>query len=230
MQGITNKEFLALQKDYLDTRTERSFSALYRVILAYCNYAVYCKIKKQRQVLSGYDIDRLANDAATQFAEMYLKHKDWKCAYFKTRINRDIANVLYQKRPNHLRGINPDRAYYQNTEPLHEMASEGETVEPSDDVARNREVMKAAYFSETETDYIKAIESIKGMHYVKRNIKELRDIYKLTRGPYGKKKSGDRKGGTVRKDPAGTQGMVQESLQGNGAVIGRDTCNAPVLV
>lgn len=219
MQAITNKQFLALQKDYLETRTEKAFSALYRLILAYCLYAVDCKLRKARKYKRD-DAERIANDSATQFSEMYLKDPAWKCRYFKTRINVDIASVMYQKRPNHLRGICPDRYFYQNNIPLARVTSEPGAVImqekcsaiETDDVIQNRDVMKAVYFAKNRKAFIEEVERIEGMSYVKRNIHALLEVYRLTRGPYGKTQRGNTKSRSISKDTRRLEQMVQGAL------------------
>lgn len=200
-------EFLILQADYLSARNDGAFNRLYRYVLDYCIYAITCKLRKAK-AYTVESVERYSMDAASQFLEMYLNHPDWKCEHFKARVNLDIKNVLYAKRPNHLRGISPDRFYYLNTEPLEMFHVKQEDDKIAESVETDREIMKTVYFAKTIKQYLQDVANIKGIPYVRRNISKLLDIYRTTRGPYGTEKGTNRESNAVRKDTQRIKDLV----------------------
>lgn len=90
---IDQKRARLLQDIYNISKSNQVLGLLHQEITQIAQSILWLKIKKSGIKMD--DIHQAAWDAATRFIEMYLKHEDWNCNSFTTRIDLEVKYYLY---------------------------------------------------------------------------------------------------------------------------------------
>lgn len=159
-----------LQAEYLETRTDQAFNALWQEVQGIAVSLLYRQIRKTNAII---DVSEKATDATNNFMGMYLKNKDWKCSAFAYRINCDVIDVLYNKKQKKIdaeTNIPPD--YKINQQNIDDMYN----------IDINCDIIKEVERSNTFRVFIKRISAFTDRDYIRRNVNRLNALYVTTRG------------------------------------------------
>ena len=159
-----------LQAEYLETRNERAFNALWQEVQGIAVSLLYSRIRNTQAFI---DVEEKATDATNNFMGMYLKNDSWKCSAFAYRINCDVKDVLYNKKQKKIDAeinIPPNyKIIQQNIDDMYNF-----------DI--NCDIIKEVERSNTFRVFIKRILIYTDREYIRRNVNRLNELYVSTKG------------------------------------------------
>ena len=159
-----------LQTEYLETRTERAFNALWSEVQGIAVSLIYSRIRNTQAFI---DVEEKATDATNNFMGMYLKNESWKCSAFAYRINCDVKDVLYNKKQKKI-----DAEI--NIPPNYKIILQTHDNMYNFDI--NCDIIKEVERSNTFRMFIKRISVYTDKEYIRRNVNRLNALYVSTKG------------------------------------------------
>ena len=159
-----------LQTEYLETRTERAFNALWSEVQGIAVSLIYSRIRNTQAFI---DVEEKSTDATNNFMGMYLKNESWKCSAFAYRINCDVKDVLYNKKQKKI-----DAEI--NIPPNYKIILQTHDNMYNFDI--NCDIIKEVERSNTFRMFIKRISVYTDKEYIRRNVNRLNALYVSTKG------------------------------------------------